>query len=378
MGRDVRGDVGRRGNRRGRFGRMAGPLVTAAVAAIAAGGLWLRHDWRTPYGSFPKAGVFVEIQRGSSRAAITELLASNGVIRSRASFRLLGMRFPSEKLRAGEYLFDRARTPEEIFRMLAEGRVYLHTFTVPEGYTMIDIAEIVAREHLATREAFLAAARDPGSVRDLAPQAATLEGFLFPDTYKFPRGTPAQKIAETMVRRFRQVWGALTARGSSAGGPGALGIVTMASLVERETAVAEERSRVASVFTNRLKSGLALDCDPTVIYALRLEGKYNGALTSGDLHFDSPYNTYRHRGLPPGPIGNPGEASLRAALEPEKTNYLYFVADATGRHVFSRTLAEHNRSVARYRKKLAAMAREGAGEEGRAAKASSALSRPSP
>ena len=375
---DVRGDVSRSGNRRGRFGRIAGALVIAAVGATAAGGVWLWHDWRTPYGDFPKAGVFVEIQRGSSRAAITELLAASGVIRSRASFRLLGMRYSGEKLRAGEYLFDHPRTPEEILRMLAEGRVYLHALTVPEGYTMMDIAQIVARERLATRDAFLAAARDPEAIHDLAPEARTLEGFLFPDTYKFPRGTPPQKIAEAMVRRFRQVWGALPARSASTDDPNALGIVTMASLVERETAVAEERPRVASVFYNRLKSGVALDCDPTVIYALRLEDKYNGALSSGDLRFDSPYNTYHHRGLPPGPIGNPGLESLRAALEPEKTDYFYFVADAEGHHIFSRTLAEHNRNVAKYRKKLAAIAREGERAEGRVTKRSSGANQPLP
>lgn len=367
---DVRANVGTRGNRGGRFGRAAGALALAVVAAIVAVGLWLRQDWRTPYGNFSKPGMFVEIQRGSSRKAITELLVSSGVIRSSASFRLLASRSPRERLRAGEYLFDRPRTPEEIFRMLAEGRVYLHTLTVPEGYSMIDIAETVAREKLATREAFLAAARDPEAVRDLAPAARTLEGFLFPDTYKFPRGMPAQKIAEAMVRRFRQVWSALPAKDTVAGGTGALGIVTMASLVERETGVLEERPRVASVFYNRLRRGVALDCDPTVIYALRLEDLYGGALTSGDLRFDSPYNTYRHRGLPPGPIANPGEASLRAALQPEKTDYFYFVADAGGHHIFSRTLAEHNRNVAKYRKRLAAIARE--------ARAASALGRQSP
>ena len=376
------GDVGRDGNRRGRIGWVVGALLLAIAGAGAGGGLWLRHDWRTPYGNFPKAGVFLEIQHGASHAEIAKLLASGGVIRSSTSFRLLARRFPGEKLQAGEYLFDRPRTPEEVFRLLAEGHVYLHALTVPEGYTMMDIAELVDRERLATRDAFLAAARDAEAIHELAPEARTLEGFLFPDTYKFPRGTPPQKIAEAMVRRFRQIWGALPARDFSAEGPNALRIVTMASLVERETAVAEERPRVASVFYNRLKRGVALDCDPTVIYALRLADKYNGALSSGDLRFDSPYNTYHHRGLPPGPIGNPGAASLHAALAPEKTDYFYFVADAEGHHIFSRTLAEHNRNVAKYRKKLAAIAREGAGEgpreEGRGTKRASGANQQSP
>lgn len=366
--------MARRGTSRGILGRVAGLLVISILVAAAAGVLWLRHNWRTPYGSFPKGGIVVEIERGRSHAEIAKLLAANGVIRSSASFRLLARRFPREKLRAGEYLFDRARTPEEIFRMLAEGRVYLHTLTVPEGYTLSDIADVVARERLATREAFLAAAGDPQGIRDVAPQARTLEGFLFPDTYKFPRDTPPQKIAEAMVHRFRQVWSALPAKDGAVEGMSALAIVTMASLVERETAVPEERPRVASVFYNRLKRGVALDCDPTVIYALRLEGKYSGTLAPGDLLTASPYNTYLHRGLPPGPIASPGEASLRAALQPEKTEFFYFVADATGRHVFSRTLAEHNRNVARYRHRLATLAREGAHQ----AKGAAAPGRESP
>jgi UPF0755 protein len=165
-----------------------------------------------------------------------------------------------------------------------------------------------------------------------------------------------------MVKRFREAWGKLP-QDHSYGHLGPLGLVTMASLIERETAVAEERPRVASVFYNRLESHIALACDPTVIYALRLQDRYHGTLSSADMHFDSAYNTYLHRGLPPGPIANPGTASLLAALEPDRTNFLYFVADAQGRHAFSRTLLEHNRNVMRYRKKLAEINREQARDE---------------
>jgi UPF0755 protein len=214
---------------------------------------------------------------------------------------------------------------------------------------------------VTTREDFLAAARSPALVANLAPGAPSLEGFLFPATYQFPRHQPGEKIAEVMVRRFREAW-AQSVRAHAADGGGAkrlgpLGVVTLASLVEKETGVPEERALVASVFANRLHAGMPLDCDPTVIYALILAGRYNGRLLLPDLRVDSPYNTYRRRGLPPGPIANPGEASLRAALDPAPEKWLYFVATGDGGHVFSRTLAEHNRNVARYRQREAQLKR---------------------
>jgi UPF0755 protein len=210
---------------------------------------------------------------------------------------------------------------------------------------------------MATREEFLAAARDPSPVRDIAPRARNLEGFLFPATYQFPRRVAAGDIVGAMVRRFREVWNSLPERQALPGGFSVEQVVTMASLVERETGIAGERAVISGVFHNRLRRGMPLECDPTVIYALELAGRYRGSLTRADLRFDSPYNTYRRRGLPPGPIANPGEAALRAALAPAQTEYLFFVADAQGGHLFSRTLREHNANVARYRRLQAEAAR---------------------
>ena len=337
-------------------------LLVLSVILLGMIGLYgLRRDWSASYGNFPKEGIIIEIPRGSSHRQIAELLAAKGVVRSALSFRLLAARNYRRTLHAGEYFFDQRQPPTLVMRMLILGRVYLHPVTIPEGYTTMDIADLLEKAGLAMRKDFLETAADPTLVRYLAPGARSLEGFLFPDTYKFPKNTPPRRIAEAMVKRFREAWSKLPQDHSYAR-LSPLGLVTMASLIERETAVAEERPRVASVFYNRLEAQVALACDPTVIYALRLQDRYSGTLTSADMHFDSPYNTYLHRGLPPGPIANPGAASLLAAVEPERTNFLYFVADAQGRHVFSRTLLEHNRNVMRYRQKLAEINREQARE----------------
>lgn len=323
-------------------------VILLALAAVA-GGAWLWLMLAQPYRSFPSEGVFVEVPRGASVRAIAGLLAANGVARSAAAFEVLA-RWRGQALQAGEYKFDRPRTAVEVWRMLAEGRIFYQTLTIAEGRTILQIAEIVEQSRLATREEFLAAARDPARIRDLAPHARNLEGFLFPATYQFPRRVAAGDIVAAMVRRFREVWNSLPQRESPPRGFSAEQVVTMASLVERETGIAEERGVISGVFYNRLRRGMPLECDPTVIYALELAGRFRGSLSRADLRFDSPYNTYRRRGLPPGPIANPGEASLRAALAPAQTDYLFFVADAQGGHLFSRTLREHNANVARYRR----------------------------
>ncbi|MGH9725002.1 MAG: endolytic transglycosylase MltG, partial [Candidatus Acidiferrales bacterium] len=199
---------------------------------------------------------------------------------------------------------------------------------------------------------FLAAVQDTTPIADLAPGARSLEGFLFPSTYDFTRHTTCEEVAETMVRHFRAVWETLEPPGTQTypGGLTLLQVVTLASLVERETPNPNERPLVAGVFYNRLAKGYALQCDPTVQYAMALAQHPERSVHAADLRINSPYNTYLHRGLPPGPIANPGEASLRAALDPSKTDYLYFVANDQGGHLFSKTLAEHNRNVERYRR----------------------------
>lgn len=334
-------------------------LVLAAAGALAS---WLRWEVNHPYKGYAAPSTFVDIPRGTSRRQIAHLLENSGIVRSRVAFELLSRWKARHTLQAGEYMFDQPVSPRDVFWKIASGRVYVHTVTIPEGWTMFEIAGALEREGLCRRDDFLAAARDPSLVRDLAPGARTLEGFLFPATYAFSRHNTPKEIAATMVERFRTVWGALAQSGDPAGAPSASGnslpvgkVVEMASLVERETPRPEERPLVASVFYNRLNRGYPLQCDPTVQYALTLAGHPTQSLRPDDLRFDSPYNTYLHRGLPPGPIANPGEASLRAALGPAHTDYLYFVANAEGGHFFSSTLAEHNHNVARYRRLLAGL-----------------------
>ncbi len=328
-------------------------LVLLCMGAAA----WFAAALYLPYQGFPAEGVFVEVPRGVSRRTIARRLSEKGIVRSRIAFEALCRARRRRTLQAGEYFFDRPVTAFEVFRALADGRVYVQEVTVPEGLAMFEIADLLERQGLATREAFLEAARDPAPIRDLSPGARSLEGFLFPATYQFPHHVAPQEITGAMVRRFREAWQSLTQELPESDARPIEQIVTLASLVERETGVADERLLVAGVFTNRLRRGRALQCDPTVIYALQLAGRYSGSLSSRDLRFNSPYNTYRYPGLPPGPIANPGAASLRAALAPPAVDYLYFVANAQGGHSFSRTLKEHNRNVALYRRLLAQHAR---------------------
>jgi UPF0755 protein len=301
-----------------------------------------------PYQGFSHYGVYVDIPHGASQRTIARLLADNGVVRSKLAFELLCRVKGRRTLEAGEYFFDHPVTPFGVYDAIANGRVFVKEFVIPEGFTIFDIADLAANEGFLSRNEFLAAARDPSSVHDIAPNAPSLEGFLFPATYEFPRHMTGKDMTAAMVKKFRQEWQAMTTTGTPPH-RSAQEIVTLASLVERETPRPEERPHVAGVFENRLRIGQPLQCDPTVAYALTLAGAYSGKLDSGDLHYTSPYNTYQNRGLPPGPIANPGEAALRAALDPPPTDDLYFVANTEGGHFFSKTLEEHNHNVARYR-----------------------------
>jgi UPF0755 protein len=341
-------------------------LFLLAGIALAAG--WAAWSLLQPYRAFPAEGVFVDIPRGAPGRTIARLLADHGVIRNRWLFEALARLRPALTLQAGEYFFDGPATSFQVFDKLAAGRIFVRELVVPEGYSIFEIADLVAREGLTTREDFLAAARSPALVRALAPGAPSLEGFLFPATYQLPRHLTGEEIAAVMVRRFQQEWEKLSAESPNPARLSLQQAVTLASLVESETRQPEERPLVAGVFLNRLRRRYPMQCDPTVAYALELAGKYTGRLSSLDLRFESPYNTYRRIGLPPGPIANPGALSLRAALDPSPTDHFYFVADAEGGHIFSRTLAEHNRNVARYRQALA--------EQRRAARLASASAPP--
>ena len=265
-------------------------------------------------------------------------------------------------MQAGEYLFDHPLTGRDVFWKIAKGQVYQQPFTVREGETMFEIAHDLQAGKFLRAADFVYAAGDPALVRDLAPDAQTLEGYLFPATYELPRHPKANELVAEMVRKFKEEWKRVAAEAPKDPTSAPTSehrttnqTVTLASLVERETPKSEERPMVASVFDNRLHKGMRLQCDPTVIYGLERLGKYNGSLTGADLKFDSPYNTYEHGGLPPGPVGNPGEASLRAAMRPADTKLLYFVANTQGGHFFSETLAEHNRNVVKYHRLLAGL-----------------------
>ena len=330
-------------------------LLLVLVAAGAAAWVW--YGLTQPYQGFPAEGVFVQVSHGASSRTVAHLLEKNGVLRSALAFEIYARRHPRRSLQAGEYLFAQPATGRNVFWRLAKGDVYSQPFIVREGATMFDIARDLEAAKFVAAEDFLKAAKDGTLIHDIAPQAATLEGFLFPATYHLPRHPVAVELAAEMTHKFREEWARIV---PSTGDPMSegdhrevVGIVTLASLVERETPKPEERPLVAGAFENRLHKGMPLQCDPTVIYAMERLHQYNGKLTGADLRFDSPYNTYEHNGLPPGPIGNPGEASLRAAVRPAETDYLYFVANTQGGHFFSATLAEHNKNVVKYRRLLA-------------------------
>jgi len=330
--------------------RRALDIILFAVLAIGIATAWAAWALSQPYQNVPVQGVFVDVPRGATGRTISGLLADRGVIRNRLLFEGL-MRWRSDRtLQAGEYFFGRPVTAFEVFETLAQGRVFVRELLVPEGYTIFEIADLVEREGLTTRKDFLAAVRDPALVGSFAPTAPSLEGFLFPATYQFPRHLLGQEIVAAMLRRFQQEWETILAESPNPAGLTRHQAVILASLVERETRQPEERPLVAGVFLNRLRRRFPLQCDPTVVYALELAGQYEGRLLLRDLRFNSPYNTYRRTGLPPGPIANPGAMSLRAALNPAVTDHIYFVANAEGGHIFSRTLTEHNRNVARYRR----------------------------
>jgi UPF0755 protein len=327
-------------------------LLVVLAAASAAGYVW--YSIEKPYGKIPAEGMYVDIPHGASRRAAAHILKKAGVIRNSFAFEFYARRHPKRTLQAGEYFFDHPQAGKEVFWKLANGEVYQQPFTVREGETIYDIArDLEAAKYMAADD-FLRAAEDPTEIKDLFPEARTLEGFLFPATYNLPKHAPAEELTGMMVRKFREALANVLPNGNKGSDPPvSIGsVVTLASLVERETPKPDERRLVAGAFTNRLEKNMPLQCDPTVIYALQMDDEYNGTLRLRDLRLNSPYNTYRNRGLPPGPIGNPGEVALRAALHPALTDYLYFVANTQGGHFFASTLAEHNKNVAKYHRLL--------------------------
>jgi UPF0755 protein len=321
-------------------------LVTFLLLIALAVGGWIWWAVYTPVA--PHAATAILLHSGYSTRRIAVELQKAGVIRSARAFRLWHRLHPQPSLKAGEYLFERSVNLPEVYGRIARGDIYFHTVTIPEGYTMFDIAKAMEEAGLGPAQDFLHIAQTQTElISDLAPQAKSLEGYLFPNTYEFTRTQSLEEMVAQMVHQFRQVAQQIGLNTN------VQQTVTMASIVEKETAVPEERPRVASVYYNRLAKRMALDADPSVIYAELLAGTYTGSLHHADLSVNSPYNTYRFAGLPPGPIGNPGRSALEAALHPDETKFLYFVSDGKdGHHRFAQSLQEHNRNVAAYRHAL--------------------------
>lgn len=327
-------------------------ILVLVAAAAGAAYLWLAIA--KPYGVIPPQGIFVEIPHGSSQRAAAYLLESKGVIHSAMAFELYARRHPKRSLQAGEYFFDHPLSGKDVYWKIASGDIFQQLFTVKEGDTMFDIAQNLQAANYMKATNFLAAANQASQIQDLAPGAKTLEGFLFPATYNIPRHASAGDLTTMMVHKFREALQQIAPDRLDPLTPGTplISVITLASIVESETPKAEERPLVAGVYSNRLHKDMLLQCDPTVIYALRQANRYNPPLTLKDLHYDSAYNTYMHPGLPPGPIDNPGESAIRAALAPAPTDYLYFVANTQGGHFFACTLAEHDQNVAKYHRLL--------------------------
>jgi UPF0755 protein len=317
-------------------------LVVVVVASLAA----LSLTWR--YAGF-KTEVFVDISRGTGALQLARKLASAGVVRYSWQFVLARALRPAVRLQAGEYLFRRPASTQEVFHRLVRGDVFYYQVTVPEGSNIFDIAAALETQQVMPAARFLEAVRDRSLIRDLDPQAPSLEGYLYPDTYRLSRHTTARQFCRQLTDRFRQVWQQLGAPGADVHAA-----VTLASLIEKEVQLKDERPLVASVYANRRRIGMPLQCDPTTIYAALLADRYRGVIHRSDLESNQRYNTYQHPGLPPGPVANPGRASLQAALRPAQTNYLYFVVrpDGSGAHEFSKELSAHQRAVRKYRRGL--------------------------
>jgi UPF0755 protein len=325
--------------------------IVAALALLAALRVAWHHETRYPVRPPDAPDVPLVVPPGANAESIGRQLETLGLVRHRAVFRALVLvKGAAGKLRAGEYSLEGPLSLEQIVDLLVRGEVARRAVTFREGMSLAEMARI-AEEAGLSREAFLKASGDPSRVRDLDPAAGDLEGYLFPDTYDVSRGPGAEDaLVARMVERFREVTEphlpVLAERGLSL-----RQLVTLASLVELETARGEERPRIAAVFLNRLKKGMLLQTDPTVIYALRRAGRYDGNIRKKDLDIDSPYNTYRRPGLPPGPIASPGREALLAVLHPAPVKELYFVSRNDGTHEFSETLVQHERAVDRYQRR---------------------------
>jgi UPF0755 protein len=324
-------------------------LLLLSLGVVGAVALWLIVEWRTPYKGYD-GEILVEIPRGMSTGKVLDRLVARGVVSHRLPVKL-AYTFQGRRasIKAGLYRFDRPMTPIEALQKLLKGDIVLVKFTIPEGLRMDEVAGILSGAGLGSATVYMDLFSDPSRIKELAPEATSLEGFLFPETYSVDPGTREDVIAGLLVDAFRKWW---DTRGGGPQGRDVHTAVILASLVEKESALPSERPLVAGVFLNRIRIGMPLQCDPTVVYGLVRAGRYRGSLSHEEMGFDDPYNTYLHRGLPPSPICSPGRAALEAALDPAPSDYLYFVSQNDGSHRFSRSLDEHNRAVARFRERV--------------------------
>lgn len=323
-------------------------VLVILSALVAGAALAVYRGMGEPYRGFTDTEVFVELPPGARTADIARLLADSGVVSDALTFRLsVRLGDNDRRLKAGEYRFAEAATQSEIITRLMRGDTYTRSLVFPEGLTIREMAGIFEKSGMGAADEFVRAGNTVSLISDLDPEAANLEGYLFPATYSLPRRAGADGVIRAMVKEFRRALGSEPLPA----GMSLRELVTLASIVEKETGRAEERAQVAGVYTNRLRINMALQCDPTVIYALMLKGTWDGNIRKPDLSMDSPYNTYKYPGLPPGPIASPGKASLDAARHPATSKYLYFVSRNDGTHVYAETLAEHTKNVREFQQK---------------------------
>lgn len=323
-------------------------FLLLSLILLVVGSFWLTEEIYRPL-KITEENNILEIEPGLNIRQIAEMMEAKKVVRSSFAFLVFYRLFADRRaLQAGEYLLGNEESAKSLFLKLYKGRVRLHPVVIREGMTAAEIVELLA--FLGNREDFWRAVNDPTLIADLDPQANDLEGYLFPETYYFPKKIPAAEAIKTILNQFRLVMEPAWRKRAAEIGLSVRQVVILASLIEKETSLPEERPLVSAVFHNRLRLGMKLDCDPTVIYALKKSGSTGEKLTRADLEFPSPYNTYLHAGLPPGPICNPGREALRAALFPAPVDFLYFVARGDGSHHFSSSYQEHLRAVARYQR----------------------------
>jgi len=324
---------------------MIGLLVigSAALLGILA---WNIFDYAAQPSGNDISEKVITVLPGQHFKMIASHLEEAGIIRESLRFKLFA-RFKGydKRIKAGEYKLSGALSPRQVLEIMVSGKVALYRITIPEGYNLVQIAGIISKMGLAEAPVFIRSATDPAMVNALGVEAGSLEGYLFPDTYHFPKGLPLNEIMGTMVNRFREIFSTEWQERARQMDMSVHQVVTLASIIEKETGAAFERPLIASVFHNRLAKGMRLSSDPTVIYGIK---NFDGNLTRKHLTTATPYNTYLNKGLPPGPIANPGLASLEAALYPAETDYLFFVSKKDSTHQFSTTFKEHSRAVKKY------------------------------